>query len=667
MGSGAGLKPISDGLIFHVDSSNDRFYSGVGNTTYELTGRFSAVISGGMTADPANLKSFVFDGVNDYLEFGVLQPTRYTISLWFKATGVPSLNDIYGGFLYSNNPQHFGAVSLCVGYRWDTNRLLVFQSSGGDVSSASVPANKTTHAVCTYDGTNIKIYIDGVLTTTTSYATDPSYPGSGNLNMKLGAWGHPGYERYFNGNIYQASIYSRALSASEILNLYNSNRKKFIPTENISTDGLILHIDPSVNTCYPGTGTTVYDLSSNAYVASMVNGAAYSNNRTGALYFDGANDYVQFYNALLSGTQDFTIESWVYSTKSPVGSQGAGSESTVIGTYPAGALQIFYGYFYMGMYLNNGSAYVPNSQVIYQYGPTQLTATRSGSNLSIYLDGNLVDTGSSADSVGTTTNFRMGSNSGGGERFMGYIYNLKIYNRALPQSEIINNYDALKRRYKLELPRITNNLMFELDFADKNCYPGTGTTVYDLSSFRTNGSVMNGATFVGTGTTSSFSFDGVDDHLTFPYNSSQMNFPDNNATISVWFRYNSSDTIGSLITQRGNSGFQLYVVNSKFYVDGGGTASASTTHNLNNGNNYNAVAVFDRTNSLLRLYLNGIADNTTAYTGSIQDTFTILLAKSNYGDGPLTANIYAAQVYNRVLSASEILQNYNYNRGRFGI
>jgi hypothetical protein len=166
MASGAGLKPISDGLIFHVDSSNDRFYSGVGNTTYELTGRFSAVISGGMTADPANLKSFVFDGVNDYLEFGVLQPTRYTISLWFKATGVPSLNDIYGGFLYSNNPQHFGAVSLCVGYRWDTNRLLVFQSSGGDVSSASVPANKTTHAVCTYDGTNIKIYIDGVLTTT---------------------------------------------------------------------------------------------------------------------------------------------------------------------------------------------------------------------------------------------------------------------------------------------------------------------------------------------------------------------------------------------------------------------------------------------------------------------------------------------------------------------
>ena len=146
-----------------------------------------------------------------------------------------------------------------------------------------------------------------------------------------------------------------------------------------------------------------------------------------------------------------------------------------------------------------------------------------------------------------------------------------------------------------------------------------------------------------------------------------MSFPSDNATISVWFRYNSSDTLGSLITQRGTSGFQLYVNGSKFYADGGGTAGVSTVNNLFNGANYNAVAVYDRTNSLLRLYLNGIADNTVAYTGSIQDTFTILLAKSNYGDGPLAANIYAAQVYNRVLSSTEILQNYNYDRARYGI
>jgi hypothetical protein len=663
MASGAGLKPISDGLIFHVDSSNDRFYSGVGNTTYELTGRFSATISGGMTADPANLKSFVFNGVNDYLEFGPVEPNRLTVSAWFKATGVPSLNDIYGGVIIGSSPQYY--ISYGMGYNWISNTVLIFQSSNGDIISASAPANKIVNAVYTYDGVNAKLYIDGILATTVAYTTDPSYPGSGNRNLVLGRWGHPGYERYFNGNIYQASIYNRALSASEILNLYNSNRKKFIPTENISTNGLVLHIDPSVNTCYPGTGTTIYDLSSNAYVGSILNGASYSNNRTGALLFDGANECVQFYNAILSGAQDFTIESWAYNTKTPAGTPG--SDGTIFANYGIGNLQFFYSYQYIGLWLNNNSAYVPNPQRIYQYGPMQLTATRSGSNLSIYLDGVLVDTGSSGDTIGTTTNFRIGANTAGTERFIGYVYNLKIYNRALPQSEIISNYNALKNRYKLELPRITSGSVFELDFADKNCYPGTGTTVYDLSSFRTNGSVMNGATFVAAGAISSFSFDGVDDHLTFPYNSSQMSFPDNNATISVWFRYNSSDGTGSLITQRGISGFCLYVMGGKFYADGGGTASITSVNTLHNGANYNAVAVYDRTNSLLRLYLNGIADNTTSYTGSIQDTYTILLAKSVFSDGPLAANIYAAQVYNRVLSPTEISQNYNFNRARFGI
>ena len=219
MGSGAGLKPIADGLIFHADLANDRFYSGVGNTTYDLTGRYTGSINGGVIADPANKKSFVFDGVNDYLEFGPVEPNRLTVSAWFKATGVPSLNDIYGGVIIGSSPQHY--ISYGMGYNWISNTVLIFQSSNGDIISASAPANKVVNAAYTYDGVNAKLYIDGVLASTVAYTTDPSYPGSGNRNLVLGRWGHPGYERYFNGNIYQASVYNRALSASEILNLYN--------------------------------------------------------------------------------------------------------------------------------------------------------------------------------------------------------------------------------------------------------------------------------------------------------------------------------------------------------------------------------------------------------------------------------------------------------------
>ena len=174
----------------------------------------------GVVRNPSNFGYLQFDGTNDYTEFGVLQVTSYTLSIWFNATGVPSHNDIYGGVLYSNNPQYFGAVSLALGYRWDNNTFLVFQNSVGNITSNYVPANKITNAVVTYDGSYVKVYIDGKISYTLPYTTDPTYPGSGNLNMKLGAWGYSGYERYFNGHIYQFSIHNRALSAEEVLSLY---------------------------------------------------------------------------------------------------------------------------------------------------------------------------------------------------------------------------------------------------------------------------------------------------------------------------------------------------------------------------------------------------------------------------------------------------------------
>jgi hypothetical protein len=196
------------------------FNEQTGNKIYDLNKDNHGNLINGVVRNPNNFGSLQFDGTNDYAEFGVLQLTRYTLSIWFNATGVPSHNDGYGGFLYSNNPQYFGAVSLCLGYRWDNNTFLVFQNSGFNITSSYVPANKITNAVVTYDGSFVKVYIDGKINYTLPYTTDPTYPSSGNLNMKLGAWGYSGYERHFNGHIYQFSMYNRALSAEEVLSLY---------------------------------------------------------------------------------------------------------------------------------------------------------------------------------------------------------------------------------------------------------------------------------------------------------------------------------------------------------------------------------------------------------------------------------------------------------------
>jgi hypothetical protein len=59
----------------------------------------------------------------------------------------------------------------------------------------------------------------------------------------------------------------------------------------------------------------------------------------------------------------------------------------------------------------------------------------------------LVDTGSSSDTIGTTSNFRIGANTSGGELQGGRIYNLQVYNRALTPSEIFHNYTSTKGRF----------------------------------------------------------------------------------------------------------------------------------------------------------------------------------------------------------------------------
>jgi hypothetical protein len=249
MGLGHSPSIVVDGLVFYIDPNNTNCYSGSGNTIYNLVNPSIGGTFVGYTSNPIDNtenRSLVYNGSTTYQEFYPIEPTRFTVSVWFKATGAPSINDQYGGTILASSPQYF--ISYGMLYRWTTNTVLFVQSQNGEIISANAPANKYVNAVYTYDGTNTKLYIDGVLASTVPYTTDPQYFGSGNRNLRLGVWGYPGYERYFNGNIGQTLIYNRVLSATEILQNYNAKKKKYDPDENIVTNGLVLNIDPSKNT-----------------------------------------------------------------------------------------------------------------------------------------------------------------------------------------------------------------------------------------------------------------------------------------------------------------------------------------------------------------------------------------------------------------------------------
>ena len=215
---------------------------------------------------------------------------------------------------------------------------------------------------------------------------------------------------------------------------------------------------------------------------------------------------------------------------------------------------------------------------------------------------------------------------------------------------------------------VTSGLIFCLDAANKISYPGSGTGWYDLSGYANNGTLTNGPTF-SNANGGCIVFDGVDDYVNSPYNASTISFPTNNATVCVWYRVSTvGDGTGALVTQRSasGSGIQTYMISTRLYADGGGTAGVSSNAVIANGTIAFGSAVYDKTNSLLKLYVNGVYDNQVSYTGNIQDTYPIRLGNSAFGDGPLPGNIYIASIYNRALTASEILQNYNATKTRFG-
>jgi hypothetical protein len=216
---------------------------------------------------------------------------------------------------------------------------------------------------------------------------------------------------------------------------------------------------------------------------------------------------------------------------------------------------------------------------------------------------------------------------------------------------------------------VTNGLVLALDAADKNSYIGSGTTWTDLSGNNNTGTLTNGPTFNG-GNGGSIVFDGVDDYVNVPYNASTISFPTNNATICVWFKTSTvGDGVGVLVTQRSSSdsGIQTYIISTRLYADGGSTAGVSSNAIIPNGTISFGGIVYDKTNSLLKLYVNGVFDNQVSYTGEIQDTYPIRLGNGAFGDGPYPGNIYIASVYNRALTATEILQNYNATKTRFGL
>ena len=158
--------------------------------------------------------------------------------------------------------------------------------------------------------------------------------------------------------------------------------------------------------------------------------------------FDGSSDYIDILNstALFSGTQDFTVEA-AYNMEG----QGGGE---IFGNYGSGHTTDHL--WFSGMYglWINGGVYAPGAPLA--NGRYHMVGTRKNGLVELYLNGELVNSGTRNASIATDINYRIGADvNGAGEPFTGDIFVVKAYNRALTAAEVKNNFNNYKGRFNL--------------------------------------------------------------------------------------------------------------------------------------------------------------------------------------------------------------------------
>ncbi len=210
---------------------------------------------------------------------------------------------------------------------------------------------------------------------------------------------------------------------------------------------------------------------------------------------------------------------------------------------------------------------------------------------------------------------------------------------------------------------VTDGLVLYLDAANPKSYPGTGTSWYDLSGNGNNGTMTGSPTY----TSGKISFDGTDDYVS-------LSVPTiNNSDISFcsWIKKLSNPSSYSQIIGNNNPQGALYVgpttggIFCQFTI--GGSTLNSGTYNMPL-NEWHYIVGTWKTNDYIKLYVDGVwkIQSGVTYSGIPQSFSNIYIGRYS-GGTYFNAEINNSKIYNRALSATEILQNFNAIRGRYGI
>jgi hypothetical protein len=237
-----------------------------------------------------------------------------------------------------------------------------------------------------------------------------------------------------------------------------------------------------------------------------------------------------------------------------------------------------------------------------------------------------------------------------------------------PANQFSNRTDSNRIDASTKLA-VQSGLVLNLDAGASTSYVGSGTTWTNLVSGGSNGTIANGS--YSSGNSGAIVFNGSNTYTSLPANSVNSN---SDMTVSFWLNASTFATTNTILSGIDNQGyFQLRfrdtaVTLTKCWIAELGSFPAFTfaTNRI-----YNVTITLTKgsPNDVGRIYVNGVAvaGSLTYATQSFSVSQPALGINYSYSPEPFSGNIYNFMSYNRVLSATEIQQNFNALRARFGI
>ncbi|MCI0553752.1 MAG: T9SS type A sorting domain-containing protein [Anaerolineae bacterium] len=412
-------------------------------------------------------QAFSLDGVDDIVRISnvaAIEVQQFTIEAWVFAESPGFHNDALGGIIASKD---IGDTSIPPYVSWglvgpgNTNKFHAdIGFTDGSLhflpSTNSFPFNTFHHVAATWDGSTLKLYVNGQLEGELNLGPKTvAYSGEA---LTIGEHNVLPAQRAFDGLIDEVDFYNRALSAAEIQSIYNAGSAGKC---NNTPPPVCVNPPSGLVSWWPGDDNANDIKGSNH--GTLQNGATFASGKVGqAFSLDGIDDFVLIphnSNLALGSGQDFTIDAWI-NLQAPV----AGHDDEIVAKWDVQNSRTDPSHNFYRLFLQRdiykarlvlGSAGVSyeleSSSAVPRNQWTHVIALREGNVGRIYVNGVLdasaiMTAGIVANSdplaIGGVFDTFFSPPVQVNHTFGGLIDEVDIYSRALTASEIQSLYNA---------------------------------------------------------------------------------------------------------------------------------------------------------------------------------------------------------------------------------